>query len=77
MELTESLKTLFTTTAAALKGHRGACLWRALSRMLDDIRAIVDGQSQTDPQFRNQRLYTGLALRLAYYPPYHKQIQPG
>lgn len=26
-----------------------------------DIKAIVDGQSQTDPQFRNQRLYTRLS----------------
>jgi hypothetical protein len=29
--------------------------------LLDDIRAIVDGQSQTDPQFRTQRLYTRLS----------------
>lgn len=27
-----------------------------LPRLLDDLRAIVDGQSQTDPQFRTQRL---------------------
>ncbi len=26
-----------------------------------DIRSIVDGQSQTDPQFRSQRLYTRLS----------------
>jgi hypothetical protein len=26
-----------------------------------DIRSIVDGQSQTDPQFRNARLYTRLS----------------
>ncbi len=54
-------------------------------RLLDDIRAIVDGQSQTDPQFRNQRLYTRLSVeevrrqliaQKGYYPP-HKQIQPG
>jgi hypothetical protein len=25
-----------------------------------DIRAIVDGHSQTDPQFKTQRLYTRL-----------------
>ena len=31
-----------------------------LPHLLDDIRAIVDGQSQTDPQFRNNRLYTRL-----------------
>ena len=29
-----------------------------LPHLLDDIRALVDGQSQTDPQFRTQRLYT-------------------
>jgi hypothetical protein len=32
-----------------------------LPHLLDDIRAIVDGQSQTDPQFRTQRLYTRLS----------------
>jgi hypothetical protein len=29
--------------------------------MRADIKAIVDGQSQTDPQFRNQRLYTRMS----------------
>jgi hypothetical protein len=29
-----------------------------LPALLDDIRAIVDGQSQADPQFRTNRLYT-------------------
>lgn len=29
-----------------------------LPQLLDDIKAIVDGQSQTDPQFRSNRLYT-------------------
>lgn len=28
--------------------------------LLDDIREIVDAQSQTDPQFRSKRLYTRL-----------------
>lgn len=32
-----------------------------LPHLLDDIRAIVDGQSQTDPQFRTRRLYTRLS----------------
>jgi Rhodopirellula transposase DDE domain len=32
-----------------------------LPHLLQDIRAIVDGQSQTDPQFRTQRLYTRLS----------------
>lgn len=31
-----------------------------LPSLLSDIRAIVDGQSQTDPQFRSNRLYTRL-----------------
>jgi Rhodopirellula transposase DDE domain len=31
-----------------------------LPHLLEDIRALVDGQSQTDPQFRNARLYTRL-----------------
>lgn len=32
-----------------------------LPNLLDDMRAIVDGQSQTDPTFRTQRLYTRLS----------------
>jgi hypothetical protein len=32
-----------------------------LPTLLDDIRAIVDGQSQADPQFRTNRLYTRLS----------------
>ena len=31
-----------------------------LPQLLEDIRSLVDGQSQTDPQFRNHRLYTRL-----------------
>ena len=31
-----------------------------LPHLLTDIRAIVDGQSQADPQFRTRRLYTRL-----------------
>jgi len=31
-----------------------------LPYLLKDIRAIVDGQSQTDPQFQSNRLYTRL-----------------
>jgi len=31
-----------------------------LPTLLTDIQAIVDGQSQADPQFRTQRLYTRL-----------------
>lgn len=32
-----------------------------LPNLLADIKAIVDGQSQTDPQFRSNRLYTRLS----------------
>ena len=32
-----------------------------LPHLLQDIRAIVDGQSHADPQFRTQRLYTRLS----------------
>lgn len=32
-----------------------------LPYLLDDIRDIVDGQSQNDPQFRSKRLYTRLS----------------
>jgi hypothetical protein len=32
-----------------------------LPNLLVDIRAIVDGQSQTDPQFKTKRLYTRLS----------------
>jgi Rhodopirellula transposase DDE domain len=34
-----------------------------LPNLLTDIQAIVDGQSQTDPQFRTNRLYTRLSAR--------------
>ena len=45
--------------AFALRGRKPAQVH--LPHLLDDIRAIVDGQSQTDPQFRNTRLYTRLS----------------
>jgi hypothetical protein len=32
-----------------------------LPHLLDDIRDLVDGQSQNDPQFRSKRLYTRLS----------------
>src|SRR5437762_2070889 len=32
-----------------------------LPDLLTDIKAVVDGQSQTDPQFRTNRLYTRLS----------------
>src|ERR1700694_5564194 len=43
-------------------GLRGRAPTEAhLPRLLDDIRAIVDSQSQADPQFRSRRLYTRLS----------------
>src|SRR5260370_8555719 len=42
-----------------------------LPHLLVDIRAIVDGQSQTDPHFKNSRLYTRLSapeVRLQLIP---------
>jgi hypothetical protein len=44
--------------AFALRGRKGA--EARLPDLLADITAIVDGQSQTDPQFRSTRLYTRL-----------------
>jgi hypothetical protein len=42
--------------------------WRGRQRseerlpgLLDDIRSLIDGQSQTDPTFHSQRLYTRLS----------------
>jgi hypothetical protein len=39
-----------------LRGRKAA--EARLPHLLEDIRAIVDRQSQTDPQFRTNRLYT-------------------
>ena len=44
--------------AFALRGRKPA--EQHLPTLLTDIQAIVDSQSQTDPQFRTQRLYTRL-----------------
>ena len=43
-----------------LRGRHPAEARRPL--LLEDIKALVDGQSQTDPQFRNNRLYTRLTV---------------
>lgn len=47
--------------ASSLRGRKP--VESRLPHLLDDIKAIVDGQSQTDPQFRNQRLYTRLSVK--------------
>jgi hypothetical protein len=36
---------------------------KRLPKLLDDIRGMVDGQSQTDPTFQSQRLYTRLTAK--------------
>jgi hypothetical protein len=43
------------TDAYALRGRKPC--EEHLPRLLDDIRDLADGQSQTDPTFRSQRLY--------------------
>jgi hypothetical protein len=45
--------------AFSLRGRKPA--EQHLPSLLTDIRAIVDSQSQTDPQFRTSRLYTRLS----------------
>lgn len=45
--------------AFGLRGRKPA--EQHLPTLLTDIQAIVDGQSQTDPQFRSTRLYTRLS----------------
>jgi hypothetical protein len=45
--------------AFALRGRKPA--EAHLPHLLEDIRAIVDGQSQADPQFRSRQLYTRLS----------------
>src|SRR5581483_1926220 len=42
----------------ALRGRKPAEAY--LPNLLEDLKQIVDGQSQPDPQFRNNRLYTRL-----------------
>jgi hypothetical protein len=44
--------------AFCLRGRKRA--EEHLPELLTDIKAIVDGQSQTDPSFQTQRLYTRL-----------------
>jgi Rhodopirellula transposase DDE domain len=46
------------TDAFALRGRKRA--EAHLPNLLMDLRAIVDSQSQADPQFRSNRLYTRL-----------------
>jgi hypothetical protein len=53
-----------------------------LPNLLEDIRAIVDSFSQTDPQFRHKRLYTRLTVselrrRLIAQKDYASVVLPG
>jgi hypothetical protein len=54
-ELTSGLRCL---DAVAFRRRKRA--EERLPRLLDDIKALVDGQSQPDPSFRSTRLYTRL-----------------
>ncbi len=54
-ELASGLRCL---DAVALRRRKRA--EERLPTLLDDIKALVDGQSQTDPSFRTTRLYTRL-----------------
>ena len=58
--LRELASGLVCVDAFHLRGRRP--VEARLPGLLDDLRAVVDGQSQTDPQFRNQRLYTRLSV---------------
>ena len=53
-----------------------------LPNLLEDIRAIVDSFSQTDPQFRHKRLYTRLTVselrrQLIAQKDYASEVLPG
>jgi len=53
-----------------------------LPSLLNDIRAIVDGQSQTDPTFQSERLYTRLSAaevrrQLILQKGYQEEDLPG
>lgn len=57
---THELRTGITCLdAAALRGRKRAEVH--LPHLLDDLRAIVDSQSQTDPQFKSNRLFTRIS----------------
>jgi len=52
-----------------------------LPHLLEDIQTIVDGQSQTDPTFQSQRLYTRLSAaefrkQLIHQKGYREQSLP-
>ena len=47
--------------AFALRGRKRA--EKHLPHLLEDLRAIVDGQSQADPKFQTNRLYTRLSAQ--------------
>ena len=59
---THELESGFTCLDAfAARGRKRAEVH--LPHLLSDIQAIVDSQSQADPQFRTNRLYTRLSAR--------------
>jgi hypothetical protein len=51
------------TCADAFHGRRRTPAEEHPPRLLDDIRAIVDGQSQADPKFPTDRLFTRIRAK--------------
>jgi hypothetical protein len=52
-----------TTEITCIDNYSGKGRWKAeehLPNLLQDIKKLVDSQSQTDPSFKSQRLYTRL-----------------
>jgi hypothetical protein len=52
-----------TSGISCVDNYSGRGRWKVeehLPNLLDDIKKLVDSQSQTDPSFKSQRLYTRL-----------------
>jgi hypothetical protein len=56
----ESKSAIHCVPACNMRGRKPVEFY--LPNLLADIKSIVDGFSQTDPQFRNKRLYTRLTV---------------
>jgi hypothetical protein len=53
-----------TSGITCIDNYQGRGRYKAeehLPNLLDDIKNLVDGQSQTDPSFKSKRLYTRLS----------------
>lgn len=76
----ESSSGMCCVAANNLRGRKPA--ESKLPNLLEDIKAIADGFSQTDPQFRNKRLYTRLTVselrhQLIEQKGYNNEVLPG